>query len=52
MKKQITEKYVNAFLDGFFSDKNESYGMTYYHLLEEATKKVEKKYKQYKIYKL
>jgi len=46
------EKYINAFLDGFFSDKNESYGMTYYHLLEEGTKKALKKYKQYKKQKL
>ena len=46
------EKYINAFLDGFFVDKKEKYGMIYYNLLEEAIKKAEKKYKQYKKQKL
>ena len=42
------QKYINAFLDGYFSDKKEKYGMSYYNLLEKATKKADKKYKQYK----
>lgn len=41
------QKYINAFLDGYFSDKKEKYGMSYYNLLEKATKKADKKYKQY-----
>ena len=33
------QKYIGAFLDGYFSDKTYSYGFTYFSALEKATKK-------------
>lgn len=46
------EKYIEAFLDGYFVDKKLSYGMIYYSVLEEGTKKAEKKWRQCKKQKL
>jgi len=46
------EKYINAFLDGFFVDKKEKYGMQYISMLNNAIDKAEKKWKQYKKQKL
>ena len=42
------QKYIGAFLDGYFLDKSYSYGFTYFNELREATKKAKKKWKQYK----
>jgi hypothetical protein len=44
MKKQ---DYINAFLDGYFSDKKVKYGLKYYAILNEAIKIAKKKWKQY-----
>ncbi len=47
------EKYIGAFLDGYFSDKKHiEYGFTYFNHLEDATKKAKKKWKEYKKSKL
>ena len=42
------QKYIGAFLDGYFSDKKLEYGFSYFNELNKATKKAKKKYKQYK----
>lgn len=42
------EKYIGAFLDGYFSDKLLNYGFTYFNEVENATKLAKKKWKQYK----
>jgi hypothetical protein len=42
------QKYICAYLDGYFSDKKYSFGFTYFNQLGKATKKAKKKYKQYK----
>ena len=43
------EKYIGAFLDGYFSDKKHiEYGFVYFNNLEHATKIANKKWKQYK----
>lgn len=42
------QKYIGAFLDGYFSDKKLKYGLHYFSVLEAATKKAKKKWKQYK----
>ena len=42
------QKYIGAYLDGYFSDKKLEYGLAYFNALEKATKKANKKYKQYK----
>lgn len=47
------EKYIGAFLDGYFSDKKHiEYGFVYFNNLEHATKMANKKWKQYKKQKL
>jgi hypothetical protein len=47
------EKYIGAFLDGYFADKNfPHYNLHYIQALEEAEKKAKKKWKQYKKQKL
>tara|TARA_R110000782_G_scaffold133331_1_gene225709 strand:+ start:302 stop:478 length:177 start_codon:yes stop_codon:yes gene_type:complete len=48
MKKK--EKYISAFLDGYFAHcvRSNSFGMSYYYVLEFATEQAEKKWKQYK----
>jgi hypothetical protein len=47
------EKYIRAFLDGYFSDKNfPEYNIIYTSALESATKLANKKWKQYKKQKL
>ena len=47
------EKYIGAFLDGYFSDKNfPEYNKIYISSLESATKLANKKWKQYKQQKL
>ena len=46
------QKYIGAFLDGYFSDKKVEFGMQYYSMLNNAIKKNEKKWKQYKKQKL
>jgi hypothetical protein len=40
--------YINAFLDGYFSDKKVKFGAEYYSMLNEATDIAKKKWKHYK----
>ena len=40
------QKYIGAFLYGYFSDKKLKYGLRYFLILENATKKAKKKWKQ------
>lgn len=42
------QKYIGAYLDGYFSNKKIEYGFAYFNELERAVKKAKKKYKQYK----
>jgi hypothetical protein len=42
------QKYIGAYLDGYFLDKKYYFGFTYFNELEKANKKAKKKYKQYK----
>ncbi len=47
------EKYIGAFLDGYFIDKKFSeYNFDYIRALEDANKKAKKKWRQYKKQKL
>ncbi len=46
------EKYIGAFLDGYFSDKCLNYGFTYFNQVEKAQKLANKKWRQYKKQKL
>ncbi len=47
------EKYIGAFLDGYFSDKRfPEYNFDYINTLKDAEKKAKKKWKQYKKQKL
>jgi hypothetical protein len=46
------QKYIGAFLDGYFSDKKVEFGMQYYSMLNNAIDIAEKKWKQYKKQKL
>jgi hypothetical protein len=46
------QKYIGAFLDGYFADKKIEFGMQYYSILNNAIKIAEKKWKQYKKQKL
>lgn len=47
------EKYIGAFLDGYFIDKKFSeYNFYYIRALEDANKKARKKWEQYKKQKL
>ena len=47
-KMSEKQKYIGAYLDGYFSDKKLEYGLVYFNQLEKATKKAKKKFKQYK----
>ncbi len=46
------QKYIGAFLDGYFSDKNFDYGFAFFTHRKYAEKQAEKKWKQYKKQKL
>lgn len=46
------QKYISAFLDGYFNDKKLDYNLLYFKILDEATEQAEKKWKQYKKQKL
>lgn len=41
------QKYIGAFLDGYFSDKKLEYGFQYFANLDKAEKLAKKKWKQY-----
>lgn len=41
------QKYIGAYLDGYFSDKKIKYGLKYFSMLEKATKKAKKKWEEY-----
>tara|TARA_R110000868_G_scaffold99314_1_gene273392 strand:+ start:421 stop:573 length:153 start_codon:yes stop_codon:yes gene_type:complete len=40
------EKYIAAFLDGYFAKKKVKYGMQYYSMLNDALEIAEKKWKK------
>lgn len=42
------QKYIGAFLDGYFEQNNLPYDMRYFAELEKAEKLAKKKWKQYK----
>lgn len=42
------QKYIGAFLDGYFSDKKVEFGMQYYSMLSNAIDIAENMWKQYK----
>lgn len=42
------QKYISAYLDGYFSDKNYLYGFGYFNALEKAGKLAKKSYKKFK----
>jgi len=42
------QKYIDAFVDGYFSDKKVEFGMQYYSMLNNAISTAKKKCKQYK----
>lgn len=42
------QKYIMAFLDGYFNDKDLNYNLLYFKILDEATEKANEKWKQYK----
>lgn len=42
------QKYIGAYLDGYFSDKKVEFGMQYYSMLDNAIDTAEKKLKKYK----
>lgn len=42
------QKYIGAFLDGYFAANKNEYGFRYFTELENATKLAKKKYKDYK----
>lgn len=46
------QKYIGAFLDGYFSDKNIEYGMCYISMMNNALDIAKKKWKIYKKQKL
>ena len=46
------QKYIGAFLDGYFSDKKVEFGMQYYSMLNNAIDIAEKKWKKYKKQKI
>lgn len=41
------QKYIGAYLDGYFSDKKLEYGFEYFNELERATKRAKKSFKRY-----
>ena len=42
------QKYIGAYLYGYFSDKKVPFGMYYYSMLNNAIIKAEKQWKKYK----
>jgi hypothetical protein len=38
------QKYISAYLDGYFSDKNIKYGFSYFNELDKTRKQAEKNY--------
>ena len=46
------QKYIGAFLDGYFSVNKTEYGFNYFTGLENATDLAKKKWKEYKKQKL
>jgi len=46
------EKYIGAFLDGYFAENKSKYGMQYISKLNNAIDLADKKWKQYKKQKL
>jgi len=42
------QKYIVAYLDGYFSDKKVPFGMHYYSMLNNAIIKAKKQWKKYK----
>ena len=46
------QKYVGAFLDGYFAENKMEYGMIYFSLLLYAEELAQKKWKEYKKQKL
>ena len=42
------QKYIGAFLEGYFSDKKVEFGMQYYSMLSNAIDIAENMWKQYK----
>ena len=42
------QKYIGAFLEGYFSDKKGEFGMQYYSMLSNAIDIAENMWKQYK----
>lgn len=42
------QKYIAAFLDGYFSDRKVEFGLQYYSMLHDATDKAKKNWKGYK----
>ena len=45
------QKYINAFLDGYFSDKKVDFGIKYYSMLNNAIDIAENNWKIYRNYK-
>lgn len=52
MKMTEKQKYIGAFLDGYFSDKKLEYGFEFFAHRKHAEKQAKKKWKQYKKQKL
>jgi hypothetical protein len=46
------QKYIAAFLDGYFYDKKLDYNLLYFKIIEKGEKMAEKKWKEYKKQKL
>lgn len=42
------QKYIGAFLDGYFHDKELDYNLLYFKIRDKAEKLAKKKWKQYK----
>lgn len=42
------QKYIGAYLDGYFANINITYSVEYFSILEKATKKAKKMWKEYK----
>ena len=42
------QKYIVAYLDGYFSDKKVEFGMQYYSMLNNSIIKAKKQWKKYK----
>ena len=46
--KNGKEKYIGAFLDGYFHDKELDYNLLYFKIRDKAEKLAKKKWKKYK----